>query len=76
MRQNFSLNLAILMEEVVRIILRSEEIDSNECGVWCTLNGEMLLVTWADFMDIRDSPDVSKSLRDEIQKFIVERGMA
>ena len=76
MRQNFSVNLAILMQEIVNIILHSEEIDADECGVWCTINDNILLVTWADLMDIRDSPDVNKSLRDEIQKFMEERGKA
>ena len=76
MRQNFSVNLAILMQEIVNIILHSEEIDSDECDVWCNINDNILLVTWADLMDIRDSPDVNKSLRDEIQEFMVERGKA
>ena len=76
MRQNFSVNLAILMQEIVNIILHSEEIDSDECGVWCNINDNILPVTWADLMDIRDSPDVNKSLRDEIQEFMVERGKA
>lgn len=76
MRQNFSVNLAILMQEIVNIILHSEEIDADECGVWCTINDNILLVTWADLMDIRDSPDVNKSLRDEIQEFMEERGKA
>ena len=76
MRQRFTINLATLMEEMVHTILHSDEIDSDECGVWCAINDNILLVTWADLIDIRDSPDVNKSLRDEIQEFMVERGEA
>ena len=72
MRQRFTINLATLMEEMVHTILHTEEIDTDECGVWCNINDNILLVTWADLMDIRDSPDVNKSLRDEIQEFMEE----
>lgn len=76
MKQRFTINLAVLMEEMVHIILHTDEIDKDECGVWCTINDNILMVTWADLIDIRDSPDVNKSLRDEIQQFMEERGMA
>lgn len=76
MKQRFTINLATLMEEMVHTILHTDEIDTDECGVWCTINDNILLVTWADLIDIRDSPDVNKSLRDEIQEFIEERGKA
>ena len=76
MKQRFTINLAVLMEEMVNSILHSGEIDTDNDGVWCTLNDELLLVSWADLMDIRDSPEVNKSLRDEIQEFMEERGKA
>ena len=76
MKQRFSINLAVLMEEMVHILLHSDEIDADDNGVWGTLNGEFIQLSWADFMDIRDSPDVNKSLSDEIQQFMEERGKA
>lgn len=75
MRQRFTINLATLMEEMVHTILHTDEIDTDECGVWCTINDNILLVTWADLIDIRDSADF-KQLADEIQEFIEERGKA
>lgn len=76
MKHILSINLATLLRDIVDNILNSEEVEIDESGVWCTLNGEYLLVTWADLIDIRDSPDINKSLRDEIQDFMVERGKA
>lgn len=76
MKQRFTINLATLMEEMVHTILHTDEIDTDECGVWCIINDNILLVTWADLIDIRDSPDVNNSLRDEIQEFIEERWKA
>ena len=75
MKQRFTINLATLIEEMVHTIFHSDEIDTDESGVWCTLNGKYLLVTWADLIDIRDSADF-KQLADEIQTFMGERGMA
>lgn len=76
MRHDFSYNLAILMEDIVNNILNQDDIDTDESGVWCTLNDNLLLITWADLMDLRDSPSINKPLRDEIQSFIKERWKA
>ena len=76
MRQTFTINLAVLMEEMVNSILHSGEIDTDNDGVWCTLNDELLLVSWVDLMDIRDSPDISKAIKNGIQQFMEEMGVA
>lgn len=75
MKHILSINLAILLQDIVDNILNSEEVEIDESGVWCTLNGKYLLVTWADLIDIRDSADF-KQLADEIQTFMEERGKA
>lgn len=76
MKHILSINLATLLRDIVDNILNSEEVEIDESGVWCNINDNILLVTWADLMDIRDSLDVNKSLRDEIQEFMEERGKA
>lgn len=75
MKHILSINLAALLRDIVDNILNSEEVEIDESGVWCTLNGEYLLVTWEDLIDIRDSADF-KSEAEEIQKFMEERGKA
>lgn len=76
MRLNLSINVAVLLKELVNIILRSDEIDADDSGVWGTLNGKPLLVTWEDLEDVRDSIFTDNLTRDNIQKFMEERGMA
>lgn len=76
MKHNFSVNVAVLMEEIINIILHSDEIDADDRGVWGTLNGEYLLVTWEDFADVRDCIYTDNSTRDNIQQFMKERGKA
>lgn len=76
MRQNFSVILASLMEDIVKIILHSDEIDADEQGVWGTLNGEYLLVTWEELAEIRDIDCIADSTRDYIHQFMKQRGKA
>ena len=76
MKQRFSINLAVLMEEMVQIFLHSDEIDADDNGVWGTLNGVFIQLSWADLMDIRDSPDINSSTKADIQQLMEERGKA
>ena len=76
MRYDFSYNLAILTEDIVNNILNQDDIDTDNSGVWCTLNDSPLLITWADLMDVRDSPNINKPLRDRIRIFLKERWKA
>lgn len=76
MKQRFSINLAVLMEEMVQILLHSDEIDADDNGVWGTLNGEFIQLSWADLMDIRDSPDINSSTKADIHQLMEERGKA
>ena len=76
MKQRFSINLAVLMEEMVQILLHSDEIDADDNGVWDTLNGEFIQLSWADLKDIRDSPDINTSTKADIQQLMEERGKA
>lgn len=74
MKFNIPVNLAVLMGEIVNIILRSDEIDEDDEGVWGKLNGEYIQVTWEDLEDIRDCIYTNNSTRTEIQQFMEERG--
>lgn len=76
MKQRFTINLAVLMEEMVQILLHSDEIDVDDNGVWGTLNGEYIEITWGDLADIRDSPDINSSTKSDIQQLMEERGKA
>ena len=76
MKQRFTINLAVLMEEMVQILLHSDEIDADDNGVWGTLNGEYIEITWGDLADIRDSPDINSSTKADIQQLMEERGKA
>lgn len=76
MRYNIPVNLAVLMGEIVNIILRSDEIDEDDKGVWGTLNGEYIQVTWEDLADVRDCIYTDNSTRTDIQQFMEERGKA
>ena len=76
MKQRFTINLAVLMEEMVNILLHSDEVDADDNGVWGTLNGEFIQLSWVDLMDIRDSPDINSSTKSDIQQLMEERGKA
>lgn len=71
-----SVNLAVLMEEILTNILRGNNMDADKGGVWCFLNDDFLLIQWEDLKDLMNCNDISKPLRNEIKELLKERGIS
>lgn len=72
MKQRFTLNLAYLIEDIVSTVIDSGELDISGSGIFANLEDKLIFLTWADFRDIADSPDISNSLKKQIRELLKE----
>lgn len=73
MKQRFTLNLAYLIEDIVSTVIDSGELDISGSGIFANLEDKLIFITWADFRDIADSPDIfNNSLKKQIRKLLKE----
>ena len=72
MKQRFTLNLAYLIEEIITTVIESGELDISVSGIFANLEDRLIFITWADFRDIADSPDINNSLKKQIRELLKE----
>lgn len=73
MKQRFTLNLAYLIEDIVSTVIDSGELDISGSGIFANLEDKLIFITWQDFRDIADSPDIfNNSLKKQIRKLLKE----
>ena len=72
MKQRFTLNLAYLIEDIVSTVIDSGELDISGSGIFANLEDKLIFITWADFRDIAESPDINNSLKKQIRELLKE----
>lgn len=72
MKQKFTSNLAYLIEDIVRSVLESGELELSGSGLFAHVENHIILFAWADLRDIAYSPDIENSLKKEILELLKE----
>ena len=70
------INIAIIMEDIINIIVHTNDLDTDVEGVHCFINDNFVLIHWEDLKDLAKCPDINKQIRDDLSKLLKERGIA
>lgn len=74
MKQRFTLNLAFLIEDIMRVVIDSGTISDRCNGLESCLDDTRILFSWDDLRDIANSPDIDKSLRKMLRELLTYYG--
>ena len=70
--EQLSVNLLVLIDEIMDAILDSDDCNCGFAGVYVTVNNKLCMMLWADFLDISNISGMSDRTRMKIQKFLEE----
>ena len=70
--EKLSVNLLVLIEEIIDAILDFDDCNCGFAGVYVTVNDKLCMMLWDDFLDIVNVPGISDRTRIKIQKFLEE----
>ena len=70
--EQLSVNLLVLIEEIIDAILDFDDCNCGFAGVYVTVNNKLCMMLWDDFLDIAKIPGISDRTRMKIQNFLEE----
>ena len=70
--EKLSVNLLVLIEEIIDAILDFDDCNCGFAGVYVTVNNKLCMMLWDDFLDIAKIPGISDRTRMKIQNFLEE----
>ena len=70
--EQLSVNLLVLIEEIMDAILDFDDCNCGFAGVYVKVNNKLCMMLWDDFLDIANIPGISDRTSMKIQKFLEE----
>lgn len=75
MTTRLSINLSVLIEDLIEKVLGNEDLDVDEFCTYADVNGSSIVISFQDLRDIRDCPEIGKCTKELINEFFRERGI-